>query len=480
MNNKKKHTLILAAASLLAACQYEPKIETGTPDVIFEEEALSAHPGETVTVIGTAEDPAGIRSISLQATACDFSRTIDLSAWEPVSYTFSADVVIPESVTPGDYEFTATISGLSGSQTQKQTITVTEAPPPVIDEEAPVITLDSPLTAKVGEPYDFSLTFSDDVGIIECWPKLHITKGWSDYPTMDGAAYDTGGYSLTVSGKETTITYTLVFPSGGDYQVIVYDSTDGISDGIHTLERADDWSVATFTISVERPASSDTEAPTITMNSPATAVLGQPYTLSLTFADESELETAWPLVKVYCGDVMPQELVDNWNGWWPEVSGSSVTVEQALTFPQAGEYKVWIDPVSDKAGNATEGKEWFTIIVSDGSAPVVEPPSVTMTSAGTATVGVPYTLTIDFSAPKGFVENWPKITVWGNFDPWPKPLDNDWFTLAGASTSYQYAKDVTFSAAGEYKVDVYTDSTLSDAEGNTVPSGTIGTIIVNE
>lgn len=363
MNHMKKHTLILAAAILLAACQYEPKIEPGTQTISFGEEALSAHPGETVTVTGTAEDPAGIRSISLQATACDFSRTIDLSAWEPVSYTFSADVVIPESVTPGDYEFTATISGLSGSQTQTQTITVTEAPPPVIDEEAPVITLDSPLTAQVGEPYAFSLTFSDDVGIIECWPKLHITKGWSEYPTVDGNAYNTDGYSITVSGEKTTYTCTLDFPSGGTYDVIVYDSSEGVSDGIHTLERADDWSIAKFSIEVSRPASSDTEAPTITMNSAATAVLGQPYTLSLTFSDEGGMEQAWPKVTVACGDVMPQELVDNWNGWWPEVSGTSVTVEQALTFTQAGVYQVHIESVTDLAGNKSEDKDWFTITV---------------------------------------------------------------------------------------------------------------------
>ena len=477
-----KSLVVLTVLASAAACQYEPKIVSGEPSVVLDAEHIETVQGETVTVTGTATDPAGIRSITLKADTWGYTREIDLSPYIPSQYVFSAEVPIPESAAVGSGNFSVTVlSAVSGTATASCAIDVDKKPEPVLDAAPPVITLDSPVTAKVGEPYEFSLTFSDDVGIIECWPKLHITKGWSDYPTVNGEAYDMGGYSLTVSGASTTFTYTLLFPSGGTYDVIVYDSDNGVSDGVHTLDRADDWSIAKFTIDVEFPESSDKEAPTITMNSPSTAVFGEPYTLSLTFADEGGMGQAWPLVKVYCGDVYPKELAENWNGWWPEVSGTSVTVEQVLTFTQAGEYKVWIDPVTDLSGNSSEGKEWFTINVTEGSVPPpADPISVKMTSAGTASVGVPYTVEIQFEAAAGFVENWPKISLWGDFDPWPTLISQDWFTLSGGSTSYTYTKEVTFTTPGSYVLGVYADADFFDADGHTLPQGLTFRIDVSE
>lgn len=455
----KKIMLLLASACVVAACQYEPVIREGNPSASFDAQAIEAVQGETVTVTGTASDPAGILAIAIKAATWDFSKDIDLSKYTPSEYAFSADVVIPESASVGSGEVTVTVtSAVSGTATASCTITVSEKPAPVVDTEAPVITMNSPATASTEESYAFSLTFSDDVGIIECWPKLHITKGWAAYPTMNGEAYDTNGYSLTVSGKETTFTYDLMFPEGGTYDVIVYDSNDGVSDGIHTLERADDWSIAKFTIEVAYPESSDTDAPVITMNSAASATLGQPYTLSLTFADESGISQCWPLVKVYCGEVLPQEWVDNWNGWWPEVSGTSITVEQAVTFTQAGEYKVWIDPVTDAVGNATEGQDWFTITVEEGSS---EPTYLTLdqlpSSLSLSLEGGLATYTLYMKGERTddttytgvefdlYDSAWNKLVPYGCTNAW------DWgeWGMYGKA-SYQFDKVISFDTAGFY------------------------------
>ena len=452
----KKSIILITSALLVIACNYEPVPKVGEPSVIFDTDAVSGYPGETVTVTGTAADPAGLAGITLKVGDWNYSESREFTEYAPSSYAFSFDVVIPESAAaPARMEVTA-FSAVSGNAVKSLEITLTEKPEPVVDLEAPVITMDSPAEAKVGESYEFSLTFSDDVGIIECWPKLHITKGWSDYPTVDGNAYDTNGYSIIVSGSKTTFTCTLDFPSGGTYDVIVYDSTEGVSDGIHTLERAEDWSIAKFTIEVERPASSDTEAPSITMNSPSTAVLGEPYTLSLTFSDDGGMEQAWPKVTVACGDVMPQELVDNWNGWWPEVNGTSVTVEQPLTFTQAGVYQVHIESVTDLAGNHSEEKDWFTITVSDGAPAYLTldelPASLTLTlDNGLAS----YTLYIKGNIPEGTTSEgvefdlydgaWTKLVPygctntwdWGNWDMW-------------GQTDYTLERTISFDTAGFY------------------------------
>lgn len=452
----RRSIILFAAALASAACNYEPVPKEGEPSVSFDADAVSGYPGETVTVTGTAADPAGLSGVTLRIADWNYSDSREFTAYAPASYAFSFDVVIPETASsPATVEVSA-VSLVSGTANQSITLTLTEKPQPVVDLEAPAITLDSPAEAKVGEPYEFSLTFSDDVGIIECWPKLHITKGWSDYPTVDGNAYNTDGYSITVSGKKTTFSCTLDFSSGGTYDVIVYDSSEGVSDGIHTMERADDWSIAKFTIEVERPASLDTEAPSIAMNSPETAVLGEPYTLSLTFSDEGGMEQAWPKVTVACGDVMPQELVDNWNGWWPEVSGTSVTVEQALTFTQAGVYQVHIESVTDLAGNKSEEKDWFTITVSEAAPAYLTldelPATLTLSLEGGL---ASYTLYIKSTIPEGTTSEgvefdlydsaWTKLVPygctntwdWGNWDMW-------------GQTDYTLERTISFDTAGFY------------------------------
>ena len=359
----KKSIILFAAAAIVCACSYEPIVKTGEPSVTFDAESFSGYPGQTITVTGTAADPAGLSAINLQVQDWDFQKKTDFSKGAPASYSFSADVVIPESAS-GSATFTATaVSAVSGVATESINIIITAKPEPVVDTQTPVITMESAETAEAGVPYTFVLTFSDDVGIIECWPKWHINMGWTTYPTVDGEAYNTNGYSVTVSGQSTKVSYTLVFPSAGEYDVIVYDSIEGVSDGIHTMERADDWSIAKFKITV---TGEDTQAPVITLLSAETATVGEDYVLSFKVEDETALEAGDVSITVW----------GNFDPWPKPLDGAVLSIGEgvkeavftsdAFVFTTAGEYKVWIGPVSDGTNQAANA-DVFVINVQEGA-----------------------------------------------------------------------------------------------------------------
>lgn len=416
---------------------------------------LSAAGTVIYSYTATLADNQGLAQASLSCEALSLNKTWTLGG---------ASEVISEEISfaaAGSYTLSLTLTDITGNTADAST-TVTVWP---TDAEAPVITYNGTTDVSftleaVSVDWAFAAIVSDNQRLAGMQVFL-VSPDWATTyynETPDVAGLTSYDYSHTFSFTET-----------GDYMLYVY-----VNDASTTVQSWGNSAELYVNIHVKSP---DAEAPSIVMNSPATVKLGDPYTLSLTFADESGIPECWPKICVYNGNgTEPTEIASNWDGWWPTVSGTSVTAELALTFTEAGEYKVWIDPVTDGVGNATEGKEWFTISVTE-NAPA-DPISVTMTSAETATVGTPYMVKIQFEAVAGFVENWPKISLWGDFTPWPTLINQDWFTLAGGSTSYTYTKEVTFTTAGQYILGVYADADFKDADGNTLAQGMTFSITV--
>lgn len=111
----------------------------------------------------------------------------------------------------------------------------------------------------------------------------------------------------------------------------------------------------------------------IVMTSEPEAIVGVPYTLSITFSDSAgSIQKAWPKVVAHKNwTVFPSEMAANWNGWWPEVSGSRTDASFSLTFTEAGEYEVAVyGPLTDGVNtfdpDGTQGLVLGTISVSAG------------------------------------------------------------------------------------------------------------------
>ncbi len=111
----------------------------------------------------------------------------------------------------------------------------------------------------------------------------------------------------------------------------------------------------------------------IVMTSAPEATVGVPYTLGVTFSDTAgSLQKAWPKVVAHKNwTVFPAEMAANWNGWWPEVSGSRTEAQISLTFTEAGEYEVMVyGPLTDGTHTfdpeGTDGLLLGTIAVSAG------------------------------------------------------------------------------------------------------------------
>lgn len=244
---------------------------------------------------------------------------------------------------------------------------------------------------------------------------------------------------------------------------------------------------------VVKQAGAETNPPTAEMTSATTATTGTPYTLSITFADDSGLAGCWPQVEVCTADgYYPPYFVNNWYGWWPALTANekSQTMELQIEFDKAGEYLVKItkdlkDINNNDAGVLTIG----TITVTGGDVEKEEDtvvPKITLKSAGTAKVGQEYTLEIELTDEGGFKQCWPKVQMYQNFDPWTHLEDAAtwWFELATGTTSYTFTKTVTPTTAGEYivyvGVDDETNYPIIDLAGNKAVTGNLFTITVTE
>lgn len=237
------------------------------------------------------------------------------------------------------------------------------------DSNGPAAALVSAASAEVGTTYTLQIQCTDDYQLGDNGIAVGLTdSGWStSYDSLLDGTNATGDwtssgikyYSYASDGSDDwTYSWDIDFASAGNYIVCGY-----------VYDKAGNNTWYEFHISVTDPNASDTTPPTITMNSAATAVVNTTYTLSLTFADESGIPQCWPKVVVHKGwSVYPTEIVANWNGWWPTVSGTSCTVTMDLTFTEAGDYEVYVDSVSDSFSNASGEKNPLATITVTGGA----------------------------------------------------------------------------------------------------------------
>ncbi|MBI4992899.1 MAG: hypothetical protein HZC26_02070, partial [Candidatus Magasanikbacteria bacterium] len=110
-----------------------------------------------------------------------------------------------------------------------------------IDTTAPVVGAVAPITATVGVAKTFSATFSDAVGVTNCW--FYVNDSLQGSMSLNGATSGSASKSHT-------------FSSAGSYSVKV-GCTDGNYDG---------WSIP-VTVVVSAAAAADTTAPDTTINS---------------------------------------------------------------------------------------------------------------------------------------------------------------------------------------------------------------------
>lgn len=203
------------------------------------------------------------------------------------------------------------------------------------DTTLPTATLLSAATATTGVPYTLRVQVSDNMKLSGTAAFLITDSAWSSYYTDiwdHSASTGTSGnyYQFSTDGSgnwifETTVT----FASAGTYVV-----------GTELYDYAGNGAWPNLNITVSDPAG-ETDAPEVVMNSGSSATVGTPYTLSLTFSDATGIVKCWPKVVVHKNwNVYPTEIAENYNGWWPEVSGTSCTQTIDLTFTESGDYTV--------------------------------------------------------------------------------------------------------------------------------------------
>ena len=184
-------------------------------------------------------------------------------------------------------------------------------------------------------------------------------------------------------------------------------------------------------------------------------------------------DAAWNLLEGYQNEDIYYYISD--------ITTNPQPLKCGIPFTQTGGYIIYVEARNDEA--ATEAEQWtgyqINLTIKDPNATSQEP-TVQLLSPLTAKVGTPYTLKIQLDAPEGFLQCWPKVSVWGNFDPWPSVLSNDWWEIAKDATSYTYENTVTFTAAGPYVVGLYSDNPIKDNKGASLPLGELGTIEVTE
>lgn len=98
--------IFLTLAALLFAC--DKKRPTGDPSFSYDQSEMTVSPGETVSISGTAKDPAGIAVIELSCAPFNFSKIIDLTAEYPNEYEVSVSFTVPDDATKGG-DFVASV-----------------------------------------------------------------------------------------------------------------------------------------------------------------------------------------------------------------------------------------------------------------------------------------------------------------------------------------------------------------------------------
>ena len=209
-----------------------------------------------------------------------------------------------------------------------------------------------------GNSEDVTVTAADNVNLASITCRLYS----SDWETVIDEEV------FSVSGTGNSCTYTLDYDKEGSYLFVAF-ATDAAGN-------VSDWWNTGVTVTA---SSSDDTAPAITLTSATSAVVGETYTLQVTFADPSGITTCWP--KIYVSDgtwtKYPALVGSLPTGYWANsgnanwgttVSGTEFVFTLPISFSSADTYHVYIyGSVADTAGNATaeEQRQIGTITVSE-------------------------------------------------------------------------------------------------------------------
>ena len=405
-----KNIFFAAAACILAACQYGPVLESGDPSVTFDAENIFAYPGETVTVAGVASDPAGIRSIMLEAGDCDYFREIDLSKANPVSYAFSADIVIPEDASASVPFAVTVISSVSGTITGTLSVSIAS------DSDKPVFTSEFP--AQITRD-------------IANWNKITLGVSVKDNLELSKVNFKCGDIDrdVPVSGTEDSISEELEFTQAGDFTLVitVYDKMDNSS-------------------SVQIPVTvldSDTVSPEGTPSLPSTVVasVGSTYALAVTFTDN--VAVSYYRVYLYSAD-WSDKIMDEYYSDLGDASSLDVSLNIEVPATEgAYNFAIW---AYDPAGNYWGSES--TMVVT-GSNPFIVTPIPSALDVHEEEGVFAYTLSTVVASSKGLAS----YRYYLYSEDWASCYFDETITegVAGENVASPY-KEMTFPAEGSYNL----------------------------
>lgn len=285
------------------------------------------------------------------------------------------------------------------------------------DTTKPIVGEVSPLVGTQGVVETFSVSYSDDVGVVECI--LYMDGPSQGTMTLSGGKGSTSG----------TASLAIAPPDNGanSAYVICVDAEDNAGTGTTVYVIA---------------ADPDTTAPSVGTVTPLTAMVGTVTTLKTTYTDD---------VGVSSCDL--------------SIAGTSVglmTLESDLTSGKAsydytpsvsGSFAVVVI-CKDDAGNPGSGTSATLVVSADTAAPTVSAITPTTATAGTAT-----TLTVSYSD---------NVAVTG-CTLYVGGVSQGAMTLDGSKATKSY----TFAASGTFNA----KATCVDAAGN-AKSGTVASITV--
>lgn len=166
MKSKKKFFPIffLLGFLLFIGCEKEEFMFPDSMPRIVGEQALRSMPGETVTVMATITDPAGLTSVALTYDVWGVSEQRSLSANE-TSYDFTFDLLVPASADMGSvHELTISATNINNIVTTYPIRLVLD-----LDVSSPNITNSTDLSGIVflgeGDDVELIIEASDDGGI---------------------------------------------------------------------------------------------------------------------------------------------------------------------------------------------------------------------------------------------------------------------------------------------------------------------------
>lgn len=452
MRNVLKLTVAAVALAGFFACQ---KPETfALPEVALEKETISAYPGETVTVSGTATAEAGLTSITAVNEAAGLNYSKDLAAAKPGSYSFTFDVTIPATAS-GNITVSVVAADAAGQKGSKDcTISL------VADETAPTVTLNK--YAYVNADYNVCAvygTVSDETGL----ESVILTVG-------------SVSETITLSGTEAEISKLL--------------SIGELTEGTLTAtvkDRAGNTASATTTLvnDVTGPEAEEVTVPGATIID-ASGSVAVPFKINFTddyglgYVKIGLFDSGWNSLTIGA------EGADEEGYFLYEFDGALTgTLEHTFNLTATGNYIVYVwcednsigqaKALDDMWGNSF-GKEYDFVFLTEEPTDT-EAPVLTLLSANTVAVNTDYKLQIKVTDNVGLTEQWPVVKIWGNFDPWPTALDH-WMTIPADATEYTYESDTfQFTAAGEYKVWI---NAITDTSLNAAGNADVFTITVTE